>query len=53
MDDKIVIYQTADGQTSVDVRMDGETVWLSQAQMAELFHSKGQDCHREAYKQYI
>ena len=37
MDDKIVIYQTADGQTSVDVRMDGETVWLSQAQMAELF----------------
>ena len=36
MDDKIVIYQTADGQTSVDVRMDGETVWLSQAQMAEL-----------------
>ena len=37
MDDKIVIYQTADGQASVDVRMDGETVWLSQAQMAELF----------------
>ena len=37
MDDKIMIYQTADGQTSVDVRMDGDTVWLSQAQMAELF----------------
>ena len=37
MNDKIVIYRTADGQTTVDVRMDGDTVWLSQAQMAELF----------------
>ena len=35
--DKIVNYSTADGQTTVDVRMDGDTVWLSQAQMAELF----------------
>lgn len=33
--DKIVIYRTADGQTAVDVRVEGETVWLSQAQMAE------------------
>ncbi len=32
----IEIYQTADGQTRVDVRFDQETVWLSQAQMAEL-----------------
>lgn len=37
--DKIVIYRTADGQTTVDVRMDGDTVWLSQAQMAELFQT--------------
>ena len=37
LNDKIVIYRTADGQTTVDVRMDGDTVWLSQAQMAELF----------------
>lgn len=37
LNDKIVIYRTADGQTIVDVRMDGDTVWLSQAQMAELF----------------
>jgi len=34
---KIIIYQTQDGQTSVDVRLENETVWLSQAQMAELF----------------
>lgn len=32
---RIVIYSTADGQTAVDVRVEGETVWLSQAQMAE------------------
>lgn len=37
MNDKIVIYRTVDGQTTVDVRMDGDTVWLLQAQMAELF----------------
>ena len=37
LNDKIVIYRTADGHATVDVRMDGDTVWLSQAQMAELF----------------
>ncbi len=35
--DKIVIYQTDDGQMRIDVRMENETVWLSQQQMAELF----------------
>ena len=34
---QILIYQTEDGQTQVDVRMENETVWLTQAQMAELF----------------
>ena len=37
--DQIVIYQTEDGQTQVDVRMENETVWLTQAQMAELFQT--------------
>ena len=35
--DKIIIYQTADGTTNLEVKMDKDTVWLSQAQMAELF----------------
>ena len=30
-------YQTEDGQTQIDVRLENETVWLTQAQMAELF----------------
>ena len=36
---KIVIYQTADGQTQIDVRMENETVWLTQVQMADLFQT--------------
>ncbi|MBQ3753213.1 MAG: virulence protein RhuM/Fic/DOC family protein [Prevotella sp.] len=39
MEDKIIIYQTEDGQTQIDVRVENETVWLTQAQMAELFQS--------------
>ena len=34
---EIIIYKTEDGLTQVDVTFDGDTVWLSQDQMAELF----------------
>ena len=34
---EIVLYQTADGRTSIDVKLENETVWLTQAQMAMLF----------------
>lgn len=34
---KIVIYQTQDGKTSIDVKLEQDTVWLTQAQMVELF----------------
>lgn len=33
----IIIYQTGDGLTKIDVKVQNETVWLSQQQMAELF----------------
>jgi prophage maintenance system killer protein len=36
-ENKIVIYQTEDGQTQIDVRLENDTVWLTQAQMADLF----------------
>lgn len=36
-ENKIVIYQTEDGGTSIEVKLENETVWLSQAQMAVLF----------------
>ncbi|MES2108417.1 MAG: hypothetical protein V4577_06715 [Bacteroidota bacterium] len=34
---KIIIYQTEDGNTKIETRLEDETVWLTQAQMAELF----------------
>ena len=34
---QIIIYQTADNQTQIDVRMENDTVWLTQTQMADLF----------------
>ena len=37
LDNQIVIYQTADGQTQIDVKMQDETVWLTQETMAQLF----------------
>lgn len=40
---QIIIYQTEDGQTQVDVRLENETVWLTQAQMAELFEKTPQN----------
>ncbi|MDD4157230.1 MAG: RhuM family protein, partial [Candidatus Cloacimonetes bacterium] len=36
-DNQIIIYQTEDGQTKIDVTVEKETVWLTQSQMAELF----------------
>lgn len=40
---QIIIYQTPDGETSIDVTLDQDTVWLSQNQMAELFQSSKQN----------
>ena len=40
---QIIIYQTEDGQTQVDVRLENETVWLTQAQMVELFQTTKQN----------
>src|SRR3990167_4491672 len=40
---QIVIYKTEDGQTKIDVRFDGETVWLTQNVLAELFQTTKQN----------
>lgn len=36
---EIIIYQSSDGNTHIDVKFSGETVWLTQQQMADLFKS--------------
>jgi len=37
MNSNILIYQSEDGQTKIQTKIEGDTVWLSQEQMAELF----------------
>lgn len=34
---QILLYQTEDGQTKIEVRLENETVWLNQEQISELF----------------
>ena len=41
--EQIVLYQTPDGTTALEVRFIGETVWLSQAQMVDLFQKTKQN----------
>ena len=36
---QIVIFKTADEKISVDIRFEGETVWLTQAQLVDLYGS--------------
>ena len=38
-DSKIILYASDDGQIKVDVRFQGETAWLTQKLMAELFQT--------------
>lgn len=50
----IIIYQSPDGTTSLDVRLDHETVWLTQKQMAELYNKDSDTVGlhiRNAYKE--
>lgn len=42
-DNSFIMYTTEDGQTKIDVKYDNETVWLTQAQMAELFQTTPQN----------
>ena len=43
---QIVIYQTPDGQTQIDVRMENDTVWLSTSQMSILFDREESNIRR-------
>ncbi len=36
-DSSLLLYQTEDGQTKIEVRLQDETVWLNQSQLSELF----------------
>ena len=49
---QIIIYQTDDDQTQIDVRLENETVWLTQSQMAELFQTDRTSIVRHINKIY-
>ena len=49
---QIVVYQTADNQTQINVTLENETVWLTQAQMAELFQTDRTSIVRHINKIY-
>ena len=36
---QVIIYQSEDGLTHIDVKLEDETIWITQQQMAELFQS--------------
>ncbi len=38
-ENKMIIYTSIDGQTKIDVRLEDETLWLTQAQMCELYQT--------------
>ena len=40
-DNNILLYQTEDGRTKLEVRLENETVWITIDQMAELFQKSG------------
>ena len=40
---QFLVYQTEDGKLKLDVRFEGETVWLTQQHMAELFQTTKQN----------
>ena len=42
-DSEVILYQTEDGKSRLQVRFSGETVWLTQSQMAELFQTTKQN----------
>ena len=38
-ENKVIIYTASDGQTKIDVKLEDETLWLTQAQMCELYQT--------------
>ena len=42
-DSELILYQTDDGQTKIEVKLEGDTVWLTQGQMTDLFQTTKQN----------
>ena len=53
LNDKIIIYQSEDGKTQLDVKLEGETVWLNTKQMAELFDKEESNVNTMSHKVFL
>ena len=49
---KFLLYQTDDGQVNLEVRLQNETVWLTQQMMAELFRTSKQNISHHIHSIY-
>jgi len=49
---EFLIYKTDDGQVKLDVRLDNETIWLTQQMMADLFQSSKQNISHHIHRIY-
>ena len=43
-ENKVIIYTANDGKTKIDVKLGEETLWLTQAQMCELYQTEQIEC---------
>lgn len=43
MSNKIILYNTEDGESKIELHVDNGTVWLSQLELAELFQTSKQN----------
>ena len=50
---EMLVYQTDDGQVRLDVRLQDETVWLTQVHMAELFQTTQQNVSQHIQNIYL
>ena len=50
---EMLVYQTDDGQVKLEVRLQNETVWLTQQMMAELFRTSKQNISHHIHRYYV
>lgn len=46
---EIIIYQSEEGQPKIEVRLENENVWLTQAQLVELYQSSKSNVSEHTY----
>ena len=53
MSNKIIIYNTEDGKSKINLKLEDGTVWLNQLQIAELFQTTKQNISKNWKKKWL